>query len=71
MGKGYQAQSDQVSRTEYLCKHCGSWINKAGYVDDTHRTSRGTYCVFCNTAEKRKEQMKEQMQIEKERRGGK
>ena len=71
MGKGYQAQSDHVARTEYQCKNCGSWINKAGYLDDAHRTIRGTYCQFCNTAEKRKLLAKEQEELEKERRGKK
>lgn len=65
--QGYKPQAEQITRTEYLCKNCGSWINKAGYVDDKHRTTRGTYCSFCNTAEKRKLQMQEQMQLEKER----
>ena len=60
-------QSDHTSRTEYLCKFCGGWINKAGYVDDAHRTSRATYCQYCNTAEKRKAMVAEQQKIEKER----
>ena len=71
MSKGYQMQSDHVTRSEYQCKFCGGWINKIGFVDDAHRTSRATYCVNCNTSEQRKLAAAEQQKIEKERRGGK
>lgn len=65
MVQGYQPQADQITRTEYLCKHCGSWINSTGIMDDKHRTSRGTYCKYCNTAEKRREIDKENAEIRK------
>jgi hypothetical protein len=65
--QGYKPQSDHITRTEHLCKHCGSWINDKGYLDDTHRTKKAVYCVYCNTAEKRREMDKENEKIKKER----
>jgi len=63
-------QSDHISRNEYLCKNCGSWINKAGYMDDQHRTRKAVFCDHCGSAAQRKNGEKEQMQIEKERKEG-
>ena len=64
-----QIKSDEVSRTEHICKFCGGWINKGGLLDDKHRTSNAVYCSFCNTAAKRQEQDKENSKILKERNG--
>jgi hypothetical protein len=60
-------KSDEVSRTEHQCRNCGSWINKAGYMDDQHRTRKAVFCDHCNSAAKRKEADKEQKKIENER----
>jgi hypothetical protein len=62
-------KSDEVTRIEYQCKYCSSWLNKWGFMDDKHRTTRGTYCPFCSTVEKRREQDKENAKILKEKNG--
>jgi len=40
-------RSDEINKTLVLCKFCGSWNNKEGYVDDKHTTAKTLYCPYC------------------------
>ena len=62
-------RSDEINKTLVLCKFCGSQNNKEGYVDDKHTTVKTLYCPYCQTAEKRREQDKENAKILKEKNG--
>jgi len=66
MGFSPQVPMD-ILYTLHQCKHCGSWLNKQGYVNLNRnpkiKTSKGVYCEFCRTAPMRAEMDKENAKI--------
>lgn len=63
-------ESDHIAKTLYQCKHCGSWINSKGILDEKLQTTKAVFCQYCKTAADRRANLAANAEIRKRSVGG-